>query len=80
MPASYSGVLLEPVTLWSGPSSTITNLPPTQRHALANKFYADLHGAIAKHCVLITGADPGTIQLRFALVATTAPMMRRPSY
>ena len=72
-PASYSRVLLEPVTVWAGPSSTFTNLPPAQRQTLANKFYADLRTAIAKHCVLTTQAAPGTIQLRFALVDATAP-------
>lgn len=42
LPSSYSRVLLEPVTVWSGPGSNFSNLPPAQRQALANRFATNL--------------------------------------
>lgn len=71
--ASYHRVMLEPVTVWSGATSVFTNLPPAQRQALADRFYADLYQVVSQHCTLATTAGPGTVRLRFALVDATAP-------
>lgn len=72
-PSSYGRVLLEPVTVWSGPGSNFANLPPAQRQALANRFATNLRQTLSKHCTLTSRAAPGTIALRFALVDATAP-------
>jgi hypothetical protein len=71
--SSYDQVLLEPVSVWSGPNATFTNLPPAQRQALADKFYSDLYQTLSTHCALATAARGRTIRLRFALVDATAP-------
>jgi Protein of unknown function (DUF3313) len=71
--SSYNQVLLEPVAVWSGANSVYTNLPPDQRQALANKFYADLYQVLSIHCAMAAAAAPRTMRLRFALVDATAP-------
>ena len=71
--ASYNKVLIDPVTIWTGPSSELNGVPADQKRALANAAYADLYAALKGHCQMVQTASPGTIQFRFALVDTKEP-------
>jgi hypothetical protein len=51
---SYNKVILEPVTIWAGPTSTLNDASPSQREALANTFHSDLYNALSKHCHMVT--------------------------
>ena len=71
--ATYNAVMLEPVQLWLAPGSSLDSVPPNQRQAAANLFYADLRDAIQKHCQLTTTAAPGVMRFQFAIVDATLP-------
>ncbi len=69
----YNKVLIDPVTIWTGPNSGLNSVPADQQQALANAMYSDLYNALKGHCTMVRMASPGTIHLRFALVDTKEP-------
>jgi len=71
--ASYNKVMIDPVTIWTGPSSELNGVPADQKRALANAAYADIYAALKGHCQMVQTASPGTIHFRFALVDTKEP-------
>src|SRR5215472_16649589 len=71
--ASYHNVMIDPVTLWTGPNSELNSVPADQKRALANAAYADIYGALKGHCEMVQKAAPGTISFHFALVDTKEP-------
>ena len=71
--ASYTQVMLDPVTVWAAPDSSLNTVPPVQRQALADTFYSDLYSAVSKVCRIATKPSPGTIHMRFAIVDAKAP-------
>ncbi len=66
--ASYTKVMLDPVTIWTGPGSDMDKASPKVQQALANSFYTDLHEAVAKRCRMVTEPSPGTMRWHIALV------------
>lgn len=71
--AAYNKVWLDPVTVWAAPDSALNAVPPAQREALANSFYADLYGALKKVCQMTNRREAGTMHLRFAVVDAKVP-------
>jgi hypothetical protein len=66
--ASYRKMILDPVTIWTGPGSDLSSVPPEQRKALADSLYTHLHDAAAQRCQMVTEPSPDTIRIRVALV------------
>jgi Protein of unknown function (DUF3313) len=64
---SYSKMILEPVTIWTGHDSRWDAVPAEQKDALANTLYTHLHDAAAQRCQMVTEPSPGTVRVRVAL-------------
>jgi hypothetical protein len=70
--ASYTKVMLDPVTIWTGPGSDMAKASPKEQKALADAFYTELHNAVAKRCEVVTEPSPGTMRWHVALVDATS--------
>jgi Protein of unknown function (DUF3313) len=70
--ASYTKVILDPVTIWTGPGSDMAKGSPAERKALADAFYTELHNAVAKRCQMVTEPSAGTMRWHIALVDATS--------
>jgi Protein of unknown function (DUF3313) len=70
--ASCSKVMLDPVTIWTGPGSDMAKASPKEQKALADAFYTELHNAVAKRCEMVTEPSPGTMRWHIALVDATS--------
>jgi hypothetical protein len=70
--ASYTKVMLDPVTIWTGPGSDMAKASPKEQKALADAFYTELHNAVAKRCQMVTEPLPGTMRWHIALVDATS--------
>jgi Protein of unknown function (DUF3313) len=66
--ASYTKVMLDPVTIWTGAGSNMAKASPKVQKALADSFYTDLHEAVAKRCQMVSEPSPGTMRWHIALV------------
>ena len=71
--ASYSKVMLDPVTIWTARGSALANVPQNQRLAIANSFYSYLYNALKTRCQMVRSPSPGTIRFRIALTDATTP-------
>jgi hypothetical protein len=69
----YNSLILEPVSIWTGPSSPVASLPEEQRQVLANTFTADLNDALRTKCRMTRRSGPGVARIRLALVDATTP-------
>jgi hypothetical protein len=69
----YNALILEPVSIWTGPNSPVATLPEEQRQVLANTFTADLNGALKTKCRMTRRNGPGVARIRLALVDATTP-------
>ena len=69
----YNAVMLDPVVVYSGPSSTFSRVAPGDRQGLANSFTQDMANALKNDCRVTARPGPGVIRLRFALVDATEP-------
>ena len=69
---SYTKVILDPVTIWTGRGSNMANASPAEQKALADAFYTELHNAVAKRCQMVTEPSPGTMRWHIALVDATS--------
>jgi hypothetical protein len=72
-PSTYRKVLLDPVTVWAGPNSSLRKAPLGQQRDLANLFYSDLYNALKTKCAMVRTAGPNTIHFQVALVDTKEP-------
>jgi Protein of unknown function (DUF3313) len=70
--ASYTKVMLDPVTVWTGPGSDMAKASPKEQKALADAFYTELHNAVAERCQMVTEPSPGTMRWHIALVDATS--------
>jgi Protein of unknown function (DUF3313) len=70
--ASYTKVILDPVTIWTGRDSDMAKASPAEQKALADAFYTELHTAVAKRCEVVTEPSPGTMRWHIALVDATS--------
>jgi uncharacterized protein DUF3313 len=70
--ASYTKVMLDPVTIWTGRGSDMAKASPAEQKALADAFYTELHNAVAKRCDMVTEPSPGTMRWHIALVDATS--------
>ena len=71
--SKYKKIMIDPVTIWSGPNSELNKVPADQQRALANLLYSELYNALKGHCMLTQKAEPNTLHFRFALVDTKEP-------
>jgi hypothetical protein len=74
--ASYTKVMLDPVTIWTGRGSDMAKASPKVQKALADSFYTDLHDAVATRCQMVTEPSPGTMRWH---IAWSMPTRRTPS-
>jgi hypothetical protein len=65
---SYTKLMLDPVTIWTGPASDMAKASPKTQKALAVSFYTDLYDAAAKRCQMVSEPSPGTMRWHIALV------------
>ena len=65
---SYTKMMLDPVTIWSGPGANFDNASPTTQKALADAFYSALYVAASQRCQMVREPGPGTMRWRVALV------------
>ena len=70
--ASYSKIMLDPVTIWTGRGSDMAKTSPKVQKALANSFFTDLYDAASKRCQMVTEPSPGTMRWHIALVDATS--------
>ena len=70
--ASYSKIMLDPVTIWTGQGSDMAKTSPKVQKALANSFFTDLYDAASKRCQMVTEPSPGTMRWHIALVDATS--------
>ena len=70
--ASYTKIMLDPVTIWTGRGSDLAKTSPKVQKALADSFYTDLYNAASKRCKMVTEASPGTMRWHVALVDATS--------
>jgi hypothetical protein len=65
---SYTKMILDPVTIWSGPGSNFDGASPKAQKALADAFYSALYTAASQRCQMVREPGPGTMRWRIALV------------
>jgi hypothetical protein len=70
--ASYTKVMLDPVTIWTGRGSDMAKASPKEQKALADALYTDLHDAVAKRCQMVSEPALGTMRWHVALVDATS--------
>lgn len=69
---SYTKMILDPVTLWSGENSQLDNVPPERRQAFADALYGELYAAASTRCQMVSKPSPGAVIVRFAIVEAEA--------
>jgi hypothetical protein len=69
---AYTKMMLDPVTLWSGPNSRLKDVPPQRRRDFANALFGEIYSAASKRCQMVDKPSPGTLIVRFALVEAEA--------
>ena len=67
---SYTKILLEPVTIWSGEGSDMNDLSKEDKKMVADRLYSVLQARLAKDYVLVQQPAPNTMRMAAAL--TTA--------
>lgn len=70
--ASYTKVMLDPVSIWTGTGSDMAKASPKEQKALADAFYTELHNAVAERCQMVTEPSQGTMRWHIALVDATS--------
>jgi hypothetical protein len=70
--ASYTKMILDPVTIWAGPGSNLNQVSQKTQQGLANAFYSALYGAASKRCQMVSDPGPNTMRWRVALIDATS--------
>ena len=65
--AAYDKVIIDPVTVWLGPNSSLKNVAPKVRQQLANEFHAAIVKELSKDFGVVKELAPGTMRVRVAL-------------
>ncbi len=65
--AAYDKVVIDPVTVWLGPNSSLKNVSPRVRQQLANEFHAAIFKELSKDFGVVKELAPGTMRVRVAL-------------
>ncbi len=65
--AAYDKVVIDPVTVWLGPNSSLKNVSPKVRQRLANEFHAAIVKELRKDFAIVKELAPGTMRVRVAL-------------
>jgi len=67
--AGYQSVMIDSVTLWSGPE--LSKLKPEEKQALVGHAYQALETALAKSFTIAKAPDAGTLRVRGAITEAT---------
>ena len=65
--AAYDKVVIDPVTVWLGPNSSLKNVSLKIRQQLANEFHAAIVKELGKDFGIVKELAPGTMRVRVAL-------------
>ncbi len=65
--AAYDKVVIDPVTVWLGPNSSLKNVSAKVRQRLANEFHAAIVKELSKDFGVVKELAPGTMRVRVAL-------------
>jgi hypothetical protein len=65
--ASYTDIMIDPVTIVVAADSKLATLPDAQRNDLVNTFYSDIYTAVAASCKVTSRPGPQTVRFHFAL-------------
>jgi hypothetical protein len=66
---SYDKILLEPVSIWTGPGSQMSELSKEDRKMVADRLYSLLQTRLAKDYTLVSSPQPGTLRIAAALTS-----------
>jgi hypothetical protein len=69
----YNAVMLDPVTIWAGPTSELQKVPKDQRLDLVNTFHSDMYNALIARCKVVSKPAAGTLRLKFAIADEQSP-------
>lgn len=70
--ATYTNVMIDPVTIIVSAQSKLANLPDAQRYDLVNTFYSDMYNAVSASCQVTNVPGPQTVRLNIALSDATS--------
>lgn len=70
---SYTKMILEPATLWSGSYGGLATVPPTERKTLANAVFSEMQFVSEQLCEMVDTPSVGTLIVNVALVEADTP-------
>lgn len=70
--ASYSKVIVDPVTVWLGAGSGLKKVSVKERQQLANEFHSAIVTQLKKDYKIVKTPGPGTMRVRVALTDAKA--------
>ncbi len=65
----YDRILLEPVTIWTGPDSQMNELSKEDRTTIANHLFALVHARLSKDYALVSTPEPGALRIAAAITS-----------
>jgi len=71
--ASYDKVLLDPVTVWMGADSQMTDVSPEDSQHLADLLYFKIKNALQDDYKFVTAPGPGVLHLQVAITQADTP-------
>ncbi len=73
--ASYSKMVLDPVTFWREPGSKTDTPSQQDRQKLVNYFYGVIHASMGQYLTMVNQAGPGTLQVQVAITKAERSVM-----
>jgi hypothetical protein len=70
--ATYTDIMIDPVTIVVAADSKLATLPDVQRYDLVNTFYGDLYDAVRANCRVTDRPGRQTVRFHFALSDATS--------
>lgn len=65
--SAYNKIVMDPITVWSGPDGKFSKAPKDQMQALVNYFDAQIRKSLGSSYQFVDRPEPGTMRLRVAL-------------
>lgn len=69
---SYNKMMLQPVTIWLGDKSSLSDIPPERRQKFADALFGELYNAASTRCTMVDAPATGAINVRFAIMDAEA--------
>lgn len=70
--ANYDKVMLDPVTIWATPGSSLSKMSRVDRQALADIFYVAMYEELSQDYEIVTTPKLGAMRVRVALTEAEA--------